>query len=207
MRWLSSFLACQHLSSGTNLRECEDRSWFKVQALPVFRFDWYNMFSCTPGWRPQWAHKWRWDIHSLLGYRTRDLPACSIMPQPTTLRRAPPLHAFAGPFTPGYVWQLWLRGGKTRAFPCSVCRSAPGQRGWGPVGPRSGLEAVESALRHLQRPLSRFPAPVLVTVLFWDYDENRYFNNCNFHSRGLHLVACIFRVTGYRLRIDGRRYP
>jgi hypothetical protein len=24
---------------GTNLRECEDQSWFKVQAVPVFRFD------------------------------------------------------------------------------------------------------------------------------------------------------------------------
>jgi hypothetical protein len=28
--------ACQHLSSGTNLRECEDQSWFKVQAVPCF---------------------------------------------------------------------------------------------------------------------------------------------------------------------------
>jgi hypothetical protein len=24
---------------GTNLRECEDQSWFKVQAVPVFLFD------------------------------------------------------------------------------------------------------------------------------------------------------------------------
>jgi hypothetical protein len=31
---LSLFLACQHLNSGTNLRECEDQSWFKVQAAP-----------------------------------------------------------------------------------------------------------------------------------------------------------------------------
>jgi hypothetical protein len=65
MRWLSLFLTYQHLYSGTNLRECEDQSWFKVQAVPVFRFDWYKMFShtplrClrelggtrTPGWRP-----------------------------------------------------------------------------------------------------------------------------------------------------------
>jgi hypothetical protein len=36
MRWLSLFLACQHLNSGTNVRECEDQSWFKVQAVPVF---------------------------------------------------------------------------------------------------------------------------------------------------------------------------
>jgi hypothetical protein len=33
------FLACQHLHSGTNLSECEDQSWFKVQAVPVFRFE------------------------------------------------------------------------------------------------------------------------------------------------------------------------
>jgi hypothetical protein len=58
MRWLSLFLACQRLSSGTNLRECEDQSWFKVQAVPVFRFDWCKIFSLTPrgsytpGWRP-----------------------------------------------------------------------------------------------------------------------------------------------------------
>jgi hypothetical protein len=26
------------LNSGTNLRECEDQSWFKVQMVPVFRF-------------------------------------------------------------------------------------------------------------------------------------------------------------------------
>jgi hypothetical protein len=30
---------CHILNSGTNLRECEDQSWFKVQAVPVFRFD------------------------------------------------------------------------------------------------------------------------------------------------------------------------
>jgi hypothetical protein len=30
---------CQHLNSGTNLRECEDQSWFNAQAVPVFRFD------------------------------------------------------------------------------------------------------------------------------------------------------------------------
>jgi hypothetical protein len=29
---------CQHLNWGTNLRECEDQSWFKVQAVPVYRF-------------------------------------------------------------------------------------------------------------------------------------------------------------------------
>jgi hypothetical protein len=49
MRWLSLFLARQHLNSETNLRECEDQSWFKVQAVPVFSFDWYKTFSFTPG--------------------------------------------------------------------------------------------------------------------------------------------------------------
>jgi hypothetical protein len=58
MRWLSLFLACQHLKWETNLRECEDQSWFKVQAFPVFRFYWCKMFLCAPvcartvGWRP-----------------------------------------------------------------------------------------------------------------------------------------------------------
>jgi hypothetical protein len=39
--------ANQHLNSGTNLRECEDQSWFKVQAFPVFRSDWCKTFSRT----------------------------------------------------------------------------------------------------------------------------------------------------------------
>jgi hypothetical protein len=42
------FLACQHLSSGTNLRECEDQGWFKVEAVPVFRFDGCQTFSLIP---------------------------------------------------------------------------------------------------------------------------------------------------------------
>jgi hypothetical protein len=52
------FLACLHLNSGTNLPECEDHSWFKVQAVPVFRFNCCKMFSraprsaLTPGCRP-----------------------------------------------------------------------------------------------------------------------------------------------------------
>jgi hypothetical protein len=29
------FLTCQHLSSGTNLRECENQNWFKVQEVLV----------------------------------------------------------------------------------------------------------------------------------------------------------------------------
>jgi hypothetical protein len=33
------FLACQHLSPGTNLRECQDQNWFKARAVPVFRLD------------------------------------------------------------------------------------------------------------------------------------------------------------------------
>jgi hypothetical protein len=49
MRWLSLFLACQHLSSGTNLRECKDQSWFKVPAVPVFRFNLCKMFPRNPG--------------------------------------------------------------------------------------------------------------------------------------------------------------
>jgi hypothetical protein len=44
MRWLSLFLACQHLCSEMNLRECEDQSWFDVQAVPVFHFDWCKLF-------------------------------------------------------------------------------------------------------------------------------------------------------------------
>jgi hypothetical protein len=36
---------CQRLNSGTNLRECEDQSRFKVQAVPVFRFDRCKMSS------------------------------------------------------------------------------------------------------------------------------------------------------------------
>jgi hypothetical protein len=41
-------MACQHLSSGANLRVCEDQRFFKVQADPVFRFDLCKMFSHTP---------------------------------------------------------------------------------------------------------------------------------------------------------------
>jgi hypothetical protein len=58
MRWWSFFVACQHLSSGTNPRECRDQSWFKVQAVPAFRFDCCKMSSHTlgvtrtPGSRP-----------------------------------------------------------------------------------------------------------------------------------------------------------
>jgi hypothetical protein len=36
---MSLFLACQHFNSGTNLREFEDQSWFKVQAAHVCHFD------------------------------------------------------------------------------------------------------------------------------------------------------------------------
>jgi hypothetical protein len=32
---------------GTNLHECEDHSWLKVQAVPVFEFDCCNMSSRT----------------------------------------------------------------------------------------------------------------------------------------------------------------
>jgi hypothetical protein len=35
-------------SSGTNLRECEDQSWDRVQAVPVFRFDRRKVFSSNP---------------------------------------------------------------------------------------------------------------------------------------------------------------
>jgi hypothetical protein len=37
----------EHPNSGTNLRECDDQSWFKVQAVPVFRSDLCKMFSRT----------------------------------------------------------------------------------------------------------------------------------------------------------------
>jgi hypothetical protein len=40
------FLSSQHFNSETNLHECEDQSWFKVQAIPVFCFDWCKMFPC-----------------------------------------------------------------------------------------------------------------------------------------------------------------
>jgi hypothetical protein len=33
----------------TNLRECADQSWFKVQEVPMFRFDRCKMFSHTDG--------------------------------------------------------------------------------------------------------------------------------------------------------------
>jgi hypothetical protein len=36
-------------NSGRNLRECEDQSWLKLQAVPVFRFECCKMFSRTPG--------------------------------------------------------------------------------------------------------------------------------------------------------------
>jgi hypothetical protein len=48
LRWLSLLLAYQRLNSGANLRECEDQSWFKIQAVPVFRFDLCKMYSYTP---------------------------------------------------------------------------------------------------------------------------------------------------------------
>jgi hypothetical protein len=35
MRRLSLFLACQHLSSWTNLRVCEEQNWFKVRCFRV----------------------------------------------------------------------------------------------------------------------------------------------------------------------------
>jgi hypothetical protein len=43
-------VACERLSSRTNLRECEDQSWFEVQAVPVLRFDSYNIFACPWGY-------------------------------------------------------------------------------------------------------------------------------------------------------------
>jgi hypothetical protein len=39
MRLFNLFLACQHLNAGTNLRQCEDQSWFKIQEVPVVRLD------------------------------------------------------------------------------------------------------------------------------------------------------------------------
>jgi hypothetical protein len=35
----SLLLAFQHLISGDSLRKCEGQSWYKVQAITVFRFD------------------------------------------------------------------------------------------------------------------------------------------------------------------------
>jgi hypothetical protein len=42
------FLVCQNLNSGKNLRECEDQSWVKIQAVHVFRFD-VRCFRIFPG--------------------------------------------------------------------------------------------------------------------------------------------------------------
>jgi hypothetical protein len=39
MRRLNLFLACRHLNSGPDLRECEAQSWLKVQAVPMCRFE------------------------------------------------------------------------------------------------------------------------------------------------------------------------
>jgi hypothetical protein len=47
MRRLSLFLACQRLNSGKKLCECQSQIWFKIQAVPVFRFDLCKMFSST----------------------------------------------------------------------------------------------------------------------------------------------------------------
>jgi hypothetical protein len=59
MKSLSLFLTCEHFNSGTNLRECEVKSWFNVQAVPVFRFDWLKIFSRSPGVRvPQVEDRW-----------------------------------------------------------------------------------------------------------------------------------------------------
>jgi hypothetical protein len=66
MRWLSLFLASQHLSSGKNLRECEYQSWSKVKLflcfvlidVRCFRL-FPTMSSDTPGSRPLF-----WDITS-----------------------------------------------------------------------------------------------------------------------------------------------
>jgi hypothetical protein len=34
---------------GDEFCECEDQSWFKVQAVPVFHLYWCKMFPRTPG--------------------------------------------------------------------------------------------------------------------------------------------------------------
>jgi hypothetical protein len=71
-RWLSFFLAW-HLNSGTTLSECNDQSWFKVQAVLVFNFHWCKIFSRTPAVRVsqvedhcswQSVHRWRWVCQS-----------------------------------------------------------------------------------------------------------------------------------------------
>jgi hypothetical protein len=59
MRWPSLLLGRQYPSSGTNLRECEDQSRFKVQGVPVFRFDRCEVFPRTHGVRiPQVEDQW-----------------------------------------------------------------------------------------------------------------------------------------------------
>jgi hypothetical protein len=39
-----------------------------------------------------------------IGNRARDLPACSVMPQPTILRRAPAYFQCSSSFSPGTFW-------------------------------------------------------------------------------------------------------
>jgi hypothetical protein len=45
--WVSFWHACTSIR-GWIIVECKDQSWFKVQAVPVFRFGWCKMFSSTP---------------------------------------------------------------------------------------------------------------------------------------------------------------
>jgi hypothetical protein len=68
------FLVCQHLSSGTNLRECADESWVKAQAVPDSRLtDGGEVVPpahrlCSPPRNPR--------IFMVIGNRTLDLPTC-----------------------------------------------------------------------------------------------------------------------------------
>jgi hypothetical protein len=48
MRWLRLFLACQHLNSRKNLRECRDQIWFKFQASLCFVVFDVRCFHVTP---------------------------------------------------------------------------------------------------------------------------------------------------------------
>jgi hypothetical protein len=90
MRWLSLFLACQHLRTGTNLRECEDQSWFKVQAVPVFRLDLF--FRVHQGYAYLWLETWNYK--RVLG----DVAMKNCKNAPVTIREPPN----------GFPWNLVL---------------------------------------------------------------------------------------------------
>jgi hypothetical protein len=146
MRRLSLFLACQHLNSMTDLHECEDQIWFKVQAVPVFRFIDVRCFRYPQGYeypklntsaldyKLSWTHK----ISSL----EIKLPLCATN---QALRHE-------GEFGNGCINHVFLNsilvgGGWTASHTSSFTRAErdPGTQWiWGWVNPRNDLDNVEN---------------------------------------------------------------